>query len=99
MERFLDFVLLAVAQTPPNVFSFCAVVLQIPLEKVFRHPKPTERPLAKGIGARGVSNAVSRIPFFLQAFLNLSKSFGSSTWSPLEASPTMFGRPHGRSVI
>ena len=29
-----------------------ASVLQISCEKVFRHPKPTPKPLAKGIGAR-----------------------------------------------
>ena len=27
------------------------LVLQIPCQKVFRHPKPTLKPLAEGIGA------------------------------------------------
>ena len=35
-----------------NVYvDVTSLVLQIPFEKVFRHPKPTSKPLAKGIGA------------------------------------------------
>ena len=33
------------------VLLYISLVLQIPHEKVFRHPKPTPKPLGKGIGA------------------------------------------------
>ena len=39
-------------QTNTNV----SLVLQIHYEKVFRHPKPTPKPLAEGIGAYGYGN-------------------------------------------
>ena len=37
--------------SPPVPSCYFSLALQIPFEKVFRHQKPTPKPLAEGIGA------------------------------------------------
>ena len=40
---------------PPSLVTMKHPSAPIPCEKVFRHPKPTPKPLANGIGAEGTS--------------------------------------------
>ena len=51
-----------------TIFFFeWSLVLQIPYENVFRHPKPTPKPLAEGIGAYGgvfFPRTDGTLPFF-----------------------------------
>ena len=52
-----------------------ALVLQIPWEKVFRHPKPTRKPLAKENGAsehKGKMNEIHQILMVLNMFEHMT---------------------------